>query len=307
VSYLFDPFTYEFMQRALAESVLMSVACGLLGTLIVLRGLTFTGESLSHTLLPGAAIAVALGFAVVAGALAAGLLAALLIAVLLRRPEIGEDAVISVVFTGAFAAGVIVLSTHGTPKDLDSLLFGSILAVEPGDLWIGLGTTLGVAAVVGLARRGFVLVAFDRAFASAAGFRPALLDVVLLASLAGALTVALRGVGTLLVLALLVAPAAMARVLARRVWTMLWLAPSIGIASSFVGLEISYHAGAAAGAAICLTALAGLVVAIAYASLREWKMKARNRHSRVSHAGRFPRYPQKRGKRGRRPPGELIV
>jgi hypothetical protein len=178
VSYLFDPFTYEFMQRALAESVLMSVACGLLGTLIVLRGLTFTGESLSHTLLPGAAIAVALGFAVVAGALAAGLLAALLIAVLLRRPEIGEDAVISVVFTGAFAAGVIVLSTHGTPKDLDSLLFGSILAVEPGDLWIGLGTTLGVAAVVGLARRGFVLVAFDRAFASAGARAPGVDDAL---------------------------------------------------------------------------------------------------------------------------------
>jgi manganese/iron transport system permease protein len=282
MSYVFDPFAYDFMQRALAESALMGVACGLLGVLIVVRGLTFTGESLSHTLLPGAAIAVALGSAVLAGALVAGVLAAVVIAVLLRRPEVGEDAAISVVFTGAFAAGVIVLSTHGTPKDVDSLLFGSILAVEPRDLWLGLAATGAVLGVVSAARRGIVLVAFDRSFASAVGLRPALLDVVLLVSLAGALTVALRGVGTLLVLALLVAPAATARVLARRVWTMLWLGPLLGVASAFVGLEISYHAGAAAGPAICLTALGGLAAALAGASLRP--ALSHIRHGRVSHA-----------------------
>jgi len=282
VSYLFHPFTYEFMQRALAESALMGVVCGLLGVLIVLRGLTFTGESMSHTLLPGAAIAVAVGLSVVGGALVAGVLAAVLIAVLLRRPEVGEDAAISVVFTGAFAAGVIVLSTHGTPKDLDSLLFGSILAVEPHDLWLGLGAAAAVGVVVGASRRGLVLAAFDRSFASAVGLRPGLLDLVLLVSLAGALTVALRGVGTLLVLSLLVAPAVTARVLARRVWTMLWLGPLLGVASSFVGLEISYHAGAAAGPAICLTALGALTAALAVGSL--YRRLAQNRHSRVSHA-----------------------
>jgi ABC-type Mn2+/Zn2+ transport system permease subunit len=282
VSYLIHPFAYEFMQRALAESVLIGVSCGLLGVLIVLRGLTFTGESLSHTLLPGAAIAVALGFAVVAGALVAGVLAALVIAALLRRPEVGEDAAVSVVFTGAFAAGVIVLSTHGTRKDLDSLLFGSILAVEPRDLWLGLGTAVGVAAVIVLATRGFVLVAFDRTFASALGLRPGLLDVLLLTALAGALTVALRGVGALLVLALLVAPPATARVLTGRVWTMLWLAPLLGIASSFVGLEISFHFGAAAGPAICLTALGFLATALCWAGLGAPLKHVRRR--RVSHA-----------------------
>ncbi len=281
MSYLFDPFTYDFMQRALFESALMGVVCGLLGVLIVLRGLTFTGESLSHTLLPGAAISVALGLAVVVGALVAGVLAAVVIALLLRRPEVGEDAAISVVFTGAFAAGVIVLSTHGTPKDIDSLLFGSILAVEPRDLWLGLGAAVAVLALVGAARRGLVLVAFDRSFASAVGLRPALVDVLLLVSLAGALTVALRGVGTLLVLSLLVAPAVTARVLARRVWTMLWLGPLAGVASAFVGLEISFHAGAAAGPAICLTALGALALALVAASLR--RAPSHFRHRRVSH------------------------
>jgi manganese/iron transport system permease protein len=267
MSYLLDPFSYDFMQRALAESTLMGIVCGLLGVLIVLRGLTFTGESLSHTLLPGAALALALGSSVLGGALVGGVVAAVLIALLLRRPEVGEDAAVSVVFTAAFAAGVIVLSTHGTPKDVDSLLFGSVLAVEPHDLWLGLGAAACVLAVVGLVRRGLVLTAFDRTFAAAVGLRPGLLDVILLVALAGALTVALRGVGTLLVLSLLVAPAVTARVLAKRVWTMLWLGPLIGAASSFVGLEISFHAGAAAGPAICLTALGALAFALAACSL----------------------------------------
>ena len=267
MGYLLDPFSYDFMQRALAESVLMGVACGLLGVLIVLRGLTFTGESLSHTLLPGAAVAVAVGFAVVAGALVAGILGVVAIALLLRRPAVGEDVAVSVVFTGAFAAGVIVLSTRGTPKELDSLLFGSILAVEPRDLWLGFAAALGVGVVCAGALRGFVLVAFDRSFAAAAGARPAALDLLLLLAAVGALTVALRGVGTLLVLALLVAPAVTARMLSRRVWTMLWLAPLVAVASAFVGLEISFHAGVAAGPAICLTVLGAFALALVAAGL----------------------------------------
>jgi manganese/iron transport system permease protein len=181
---------------------------------------------------------------------------------LLRRTDVGEDVAVSVVFTAAFATGVIVLSTHGTPRDLDSLLFGSILAVEPRDLWLGVGAAAAVGAVCALSVRGFVLAAFDRAFATAVGARPAVLDVLLLVALAGALTVALRGVGTLLVLALLVAPAVTARLLTRRVWTMLWLGPLLAVASAFVGLEISYHADAAAGPSICLTAIGVLGLAL---------------------------------------------
>src|SRR4051794_23983441 len=256
------------MQRALAEALLMGVVCGLLGTLVVLRGLTFTGESLSHTLLPGAAVAIAVGASAVGGALVGGVAAALLLALLLTRSGIGEDTAVSVVFTGAFAAGVIVLSTHGTATDLDSLLFGGILGVSPGDVRLGLATSVVVGAVCLAVSRGLVATAFDRAFAAATGLRPQLLDTVLLVTLAGALTVALRGVGTLLVLALLVAPAAAARVLARRVWTMLWLAPLLAGLAGIVGLELSYHAGAAAGPAIALTALGEFVLALAVSPRR---------------------------------------
>jgi ABC-type Mn2+/Zn2+ transport system permease subunit len=267
MSALLAPFQYEFMQRALAEAILMGIVCGLLGSFVVLRGLTYTGESLSHTLLPGAAIALVAGLPVLLGALGAGIAAVLAIAVLLRRPDVGEETAVGVVFTGAFAAGVILLSIRGTPKDLDSLLFGSILAVEPGDLWAGLAATAVVLLVCSALTRRFVLVAFDRGFADALGLRSGLLDVALLLALAGALTVALRGVGTLLVLALLVAPAATARVLSGRVWAMLWLSPAIAVASGVVGLELSYHAGVAAGAAIALTALTAFGTAIAAATL----------------------------------------
>ena len=266
--WLLHPFAYGFMQRALVEAVLMSATCGLLGAIVVLRGLTFTGESLSHTLLPGAAVAVAAGLPVLGGALVGGVAAATAIALLLRRTEIGEEAAVGVVFTGSFAVGVIILSTRGTTRDLDSLLFGSILAVEPRDLWLGLAATLLVLASCALLARRFVLVAFDRAFADAMRLRSGLLDVLLLVALAGALTVALRGVGTLLVLALLVAPAAAARLLVRRVWTMLWLAPVLAVAASVTGLEASYHAGAAAGPAICLSAVALFSVALAGSAAR---------------------------------------
>jgi ABC-type Mn2+/Zn2+ transport system permease subunit len=264
MSWLAAPFHYGFMQRALAEALLMAVACGLLGTLVVLRGLTFTGESLSHTLLPGAAAAIVIGASAVGGALVTGVAGAVAIGLLLGRAEVGEDAAVSVVFTGAFAAGVIILSRRGSPQDLDSVLFGSILGVDSRDLQLAAATAALVALLCLLLARRFVLVAFDRPFAAAVGLRARVYDLVLLVALAGALTVALRGMGTLLVLGLLVGPAAAARILVRRVFAMLALAPVLAAACAVVGLELSFHAGAAAGPAICLTALGlvGLVLAL---------------------------------------------
>lgn len=257
---LLEPFEYAFMQRALAEVVLMSVVCGLLGVFVVLRGLTYAGESLSHTLVPGAAVAVAAGAPVLPLAFASALVAVVLIATFAQRPEIGGETAIGVVFSGAFAAGVIVLSIWGTPRELDSILFGSILAVDARDLWTAALAALGALVIVALFGRRFLAVAFDPAFARALRLRPLSLDAALLVGLALALTVALRGMGTLLVLALLVAPAATARLLVDRAWSMLWLAPLLGLTMGIAGLELSYHLDVAAGAAIALTAIAGFAL-----------------------------------------------
>jgi len=280
MSAVWDPFVrYEFLQRALAECVLMGVACGVLGTFVVLRGLTYTGESLSHTLVPGAAVALTIGISVLAGALVAGILTSALIALLASRRDVGEETAVGVVFAGAFAAGVILLTIRGSPKDLDTLLFGSVLGVSPGDLWLGLAAASCVLAVCLASARSFVLVAFDREFAQASGLRPLWLDAALLVTLAGALTVALRGVGALLVLALLVAPAAAARLVSSRVWTMLWLAPGLAVTCGIVGLELSYYAGLAAGASIALAATGVFALAVAGSSLRS-QLGSRLRTSR---------------------------
>lgn len=281
MSALWDPFVqYAFLQRALAECVLMGVVCGLLGTLVVLRGLTYTGESLSHALVPGAAVALTAGLPVLAGALGGGILAAVIVALLAASRDVGEDTAVGVVFAGSFAAGVIVLSVRGAPKELDSLLFGNVLGVSRGDLWLGLAAAAGTGLICLAFARPFVLVAFDRAFAEASGLRPRSLDVLLLVAVAGALTVALRGVGALLVLALLVAPAATARMLVRRVWTMLWLAPLLGVLFGVAGLELSYYAEIAAGAAIGFVGIGAFAIA---ASVRATR-RIRSGRSTAAHA-----------------------
>jgi manganese/iron transport system permease protein len=265
---LVEPFSHAFMQRALAEALLMGLVCGLLGCFVVLRDLAYTGESMSHTLVPGAAVAVVVGLPVVGGALLGGVAAAVVIALLLRRSDVGEDVAVGVVFSGAFAAGVILLSVRGSPRDLDSLLFGSLLAVGTEDLVIGGVAALGVTVAVLVLSRRLVLAAFDRPWAETVGARPALLDVVLVVGLALALVAALRGVGTLLVLSLLVAPAASARLLARRVGTMLAVSSALGMTAGVVGLELSYHVGVAAGPAVALTAVGLFLVVATVAAAR---------------------------------------
>ena len=265
---LLEPFSLAFMQRALAEALLMGLVCGLLGAFVVLRDLAYTGESMSHTLVPGAAVAVASGLPVLGGALVGGLVAAGAVALLLRRADVGEDVAVGVVFSGAFATGVILISLRGTPQDLDSLLFGSLLAVERSDLVVGGLAALGVTAAVLVLSRRLVVAAFDRPWAEAVGLRPGLLDVVLVVGLALALVAALRGVGTLLVLSLLVAPAATARLVSRRVTTMLVLSPALAMTAGLVGLELSYHRGIAAGPAVALSAVAAFALVAAGVAAR---------------------------------------
>ena len=262
---LIEPFRQAFLRDALAEAVLMGVVCGLLGSLVIVRGMTYLGESMSHMLLPGAAIAVAIGLAPDLGGLAAGLVCAALISWAARRDAIGEDAAIGVVYTGALALGVIVLYRNGTPGDLEGLLFGDILAATTRDVRFAMLVALLVIVGLAVGGRGLALTAFDPGFARAAGARVALLDLGLAAGLAAALAVALQGVGTLLVLALLVAPAAGARVLARSSGAMLAIAPLLAALASVIGIELSYHASLAAGASIALAAIGIFLLALAAA------------------------------------------
>jgi manganese/iron transport system permease protein len=264
VTELLGPFQSAVMQRALAEAVLMGISCGLLGALVVPRGYTYAAESLAHAMLLGAAIAVVAGGPVLGAGLAAALAAALMIGGLGRRPEVGGDVAVAVVFTAFLAASVMVLEGAHRSADLEGLLFGTILTVAGSDLVLAAAVAvlaMGVAAVLG----GRVVIAgFDREFAGAAGVRPALLDTLVLLALAATLAAALRGVGSLLVLSPLVAPAATARVAARRASVAIWLSPLLGVAFAVGGLAIAHYASTDPGPVITLVGIGGFCVALGW-------------------------------------------
>ena len=250
-----EPFGYAFMQRALVEVVLTGAVTGAIGTYVVLRGLSFIGDALSHAIFPGVVIAFLLGRSVFLGALVFGLLTSASIVVLATSRRIKEDSAIGVLFAGTFALGVVLISTtRNFARDLASFLFGNVLGVTTGDMW--LSATVGglVVILMVLFHKELVLVAFDRAAAQALGIRVFWLDLLLLVLISLTIVVSLSAVGNILVVALLVTPAAAARLLTDRVTVMIGLSASFGVIAGVLGLLVSYHADVAAGGTIVLVA-----------------------------------------------------
>jgi manganese/iron transport system permease protein len=255
VHWLVEPFTHAFMQRALVEVILMGAVTGAIGTYVVLRGLSFIGDALSHAIFPGVVIAFLLGRSVFLGALAFGLLTSASIVVLATTRRVKEDSAIGVLFAGSFALGVVLISTtRNYSRDLAAFLFGNVLGVTTTD--IALSATIGglVLLLLALFHRQLVLVAFDREAAQAMGVPVFWVNLLLLAMISLTIVVSLSAVGNILVVAMLVTPAAAARLLTDRLPVMLGLSAAIGALSGVVGLEVSYHANVAAGGTIVLVA-----------------------------------------------------
>ncbi len=261
MSWLTDPWSTELVTRAGLELVLVGVLGGALGVFVVVRGLPFTVEAFSHTVFPGAVLASALGGSIIAGGLAAGLAAAIGIAFASRAARTSDETAVGVVFTGMFALGVLLASALGPlDHDISSFLFGDLLGVSRVDLVASTGLAILVIGVLLVLRRPLILGSFDRDVAAAAGMRPGAIDMILLCLLALAVVVAIRAVGTVLVLALFVTPAASARLVARRVGTTVATAIAYGVASGIGGLYLSFHADVAAGGAVVLVATGLFVV-----------------------------------------------
>ena len=254
---LADPWSEPLMRRALVEVVLLGVAGGAIGTWVVLYGLSYGAESLSHALLPGLVLATLAGVPLLLGG-ALGLAAAAIGVTLAGRiPEVGRDTAIGVVVTAMLGLGVLLALSPRTPAGLDGLLFGDILGVGTGDLLLAGALCVVLLAALAILHPSLMLVGFDRLNAAALGRRPALVELALLILLAASLLVAVQGLGNLLVVALLVAPAAAARLVARRLPSMMGTAVAIAIGGGVAGLYASYHLGTAAGASI----VAALVLA----------------------------------------------
>jgi ABC-type Mn2+/Zn2+ transport system permease subunit len=257
---LLEPWQQGLVQRAFLELTLVGLVGGVLGCWVVFHGFSYSAESLAHALLPGLVGAALLGLPFLAGA-ATGLAgSALAIAIASQVPGIGRDASVAIVTTTLFGLGVLLALAPSSPPGLSGLLFGDPLGVTLADL-VATATVVAVSlAAVAAAHRSLLVVGFDRVNAAAFGARPAFADAALLVLVAAALLVGVQALGNLLVLAVVIGPAATARLLARRMTPMMALAAGIAVTGAVIGLYLSYYANTAAGASVA-AALVGLFLA----------------------------------------------
>jgi ABC-type Mn2+/Zn2+ transport system permease subunit len=260
---LLHPWSEAFMQRALLELVLLGTVGGIVGCWVLFYELAYSAESLAHALFPGLVAAALLGLPLLAGGAAGVAAAAVGIALVRRVPLLGGDASVAVVITTLFGLGVLLALRPATPPGLNGLLFGDLLGVTRADLI----SSAVLAAAAGFAlvalHRPLLLVGFDRTTARAFGARPLLVDLALLGLIAVAIVIGVRALGNLLVLALLVGPAATARLLVRRMTSLMGLSVAVALAASVGGLYLSYYASIAAGASVAAVTVSAYVTVLA--------------------------------------------
>ncbi len=270
------PFEQEFMRRALLEIALLAIVSGVVGTFVVLKGIAFIVDALSHAILPGIALAYLFGFSLLTGALVAGVVVALAISGVAHTGQVSEDSAIGIFFTGAFSLGVILISKT-VSRSLSDILFGQIFGVSEGDLWttflIGGGMVVAVLAL----RKELLLSAFDSQQARAMGLPVDGLNLLLYVLVALTVVISLPAVGNILVLSLLITPAATARLLTDRFYRVMGLAIGCALLTGAGGLYLSYHAGWAGGASIVMLSTLLFLVVLAlsprYGLVSYWRSR----------------------------------
>ncbi|MGW2055425.1 anchored repeat-type ABC transporter permease subunit [Streptomyces sp. NPDC001840] len=251
MEFLLEPWGLPFMQRAFMVAAVVGLVCGVVGVFVVLRGMAFIGDAVAHSAFPGVALAYAFNGSLLLGGAAAGITTAVLIAVVSQNRRLKEDTVIGVFFAFAFGLGIVLVSTRDSwTTDLSSFLFGQVLAVSSGDVWTVAGIGAVLVALVLVLRKELVAVSLDRETARAAGLPVLRLDLTLYVVVTATIVMSLEAVGNILVLALLITPAATARMLTERLWSMTLLASAIGCAGSVAGLYVSYAYDLAAGGSV---------------------------------------------------------
>ena len=267
---LLDPLRYDFMLRALMAIVFLGVVSGVMGAFVVTRGMSFLGDALAHTVLPGVAIAYlqtnGSSSAVLVGGLIAGVLSALGIGWLTRGRRVTEDTAIGVIFAGAFALGVGIISrAQNYAADLTHILVGNILAVDDNNLRLIAAIGVLVLVVTLLLYKEFLLISFDPILAQTLRLPGERLRMILLVLLALTIVISVQAVGIVLVAAMLVTPAATARFLTNRMHILMLIASVIAASSGVIGMYIAWHGLIAPSAAIVLTMTALFVLAYLFA------------------------------------------
>lgn len=253
---LLEPFATDFMLRALIGGSLCAAICAVVGTWVVIRGMAFLGEAMAHGMLPGVALAALAGVPVILGAAASAVVMSLGVSLLARRGRLSHDTSIGLFFVGMLAVGVIIIShSRSFATDATAILFGDVLAIGRGEVWLLAGALLVTVLIAAAFHRAFVALAFDRRIAQVMGLRPRLAQVLLVGLVTLAVVASYQAVGALLVIGLLLAPAVAAAPWVTRIPVTMVLAALTGAVSVFLGLLASWHYGTAAGASIALAAI----------------------------------------------------
>lgn len=257
IAWLSEPLSYPFMVRGLLASIMVGVICPVIGSYMILRGLSFFGDALSHAILPGIVLTYLLDWPLAVGALIAGVLAALAIGFISQRGNVQEDTAIGIVFAGSFALGVALISTvNGYAVDLAHILFGDVLGVTASDLRWTLALSIVVLGIVFLFFKELLVLTFDPTLALVLRLPARFLRYLLFVLIAITIVVSLQTVGISLMLAMLVTPAAAAQLLTRRLPWMMLVAALIGVTANVTGLYLSYYVNVASGPAMVLVATA---------------------------------------------------
>jgi manganese/iron transport system permease protein/iron/zinc/copper transport system permease protein len=276
---IFEPYRYQFFTNGVVVATIAGALCGLLGVFVVLRGMSYIGHGLSHAVFGGAAASAVMQLNYFVGAGIWGVASGVIIGRIARRRLIGADAAIGVVTTASFALGLALLNRFGqAKKSIEAVLFGSVLGVRTADIVaVALVTVLTVVVVVVLYRR-LLFATFDPDVAQVSGVKVAWIEALLMVLLSLTILVTMRVIGTLLISALLVIPASVARMTTNSFARMLWISPIVGALSGFLGMNLSYHLDTSASATIILVATAMFIVVYTVSGIR-----GRSRIAHVHH------------------------
>jgi manganese/iron transport system permease protein len=269
MDWLTEPFQLAFQQRALIAGVLAAVALAVVGTWVVIRGMTFLGDALVHGVIPGIALAIIFDFNVLVGAILAAVVMIGGINLVHRQTSFSEDTGIGLLFVGMLGLGVILISsTESYTGSLTSILFGDVLGVTSVDLAVLGGVAVLVLGVSTLLYRQFLVLSFNEQKARLLGLKPDLAHIALLSLMTISIVGSFQTVGTLLVFGLLVGPPATAALLVKRVPTMMATAATIGIVSVVVGLIVSYYANTSGSATMAVIPIALFFVVLTFKTTR---------------------------------------
>lgn len=263
-AFIHDIQTYEFLQKALFTSIIVGIICGVLGSFIILRGMSLMGDAISHAVLPGVALSYMVGINYFYGAVTFGLLTAFGIGFITQNSRVKNDTSIGIVFSAFFAVGIILIGKANTSTDLTSILFGNVLSVRDSDMWMTLGVGAVVLLVIILFYKELLVSTFDPTLAASFGLPNKIIHYLLMILLTLVTVASLQTVGIILVVAMLITPAATAYLLTNRLSIMITISAILGALSATIGLYISFVYNWPSGAAIVLVTTAFFIVAFLF-------------------------------------------